>query len=75
VAAEVSITVDGVGVEIRNPLVTESWEPPVPGLGIAGMRERAAAVGGMVAVHDTEGEFVVWSYLPCVPATVSGCPV
>jgi signal transduction histidine kinase len=75
VAAEVNITVDGVGVEVRNRLLTESWEPPVPGLGIAGMRERAAAVGGMVAVHDTEGEFVVWSYLPCVPATVSGCPV
>ncbi|WP_264011954.1 sensor histidine kinase [[Mycobacterium] manitobense] len=75
VTAEVNITVGGVGVEIRNPLMTESWEPPVPGLGIAGMRERAAAVGGMVAVHDTEGEFVVWSYLPCVPATVSGCPV
>jgi signal transduction histidine kinase len=74
VNAEVSITVDGVGVEIRNSMLHESWEPPVPGLGIAGMRERAAAVGGMVAIHDTEGEFVVWSYLPCVPASVTGCP-
>lgn len=74
VNAEVSITVDGVGVEIRNGMTHESWEPPVPGLGIAGMRERAAAVGGMVAIHDTEGEFVVWSYLPCVPASVTGCP-
>jgi signal transduction histidine kinase len=74
VAVDVSITVDGVGVEVRNPLLTESWEPPVPGLGISGMRERAAAVGGMVAVHDTEGEFVVWSYLPCVPVSVAGCP-
>ena len=74
VHAEVSITVDGVGVEIRNGMAHESWEPPVPGLGIAGMRERAAAVGGMVAIHDTEGEFVVWSYLPCVAASVTGCP-
>jgi hypothetical protein len=39
------------------------------------MRERAAAVGGIVAVHADDDEFVVWSYLPAVPATVAGCPV
>ncbi|MGV0741995.1 sensor histidine kinase [Mycolicibacterium sp. XJ870] len=76
VAADVSITVDGVGIEIRNRRLPESSEPVVPGLGIAGMRERATAVGGMVAVHDDydDGEFVVWSYLPSVPASVTGCP-
>ncbi|MDV3127141.1 histidine kinase [Mycobacterium sp. 21AC1] len=76
VAADVSITVDGVGIEIRNRRLPESSEPAVPGLGIAGMRERAMAVGGMVAVHDgfDDGEFVVWSYLPFVPASVTECP-
>ena len=73
VIAEVSITADGVGIEIRNRQVAESPEPSVPGLGIAGMRERATAVGGVVAVHDDD-EFVVWTYLPVVPASVAGCP-
>lgn len=76
VTAEVSITVDGVGIEVRNrPAPTAAWPAPEPGLGIAGMRERAAAVGGIVAVHADDDEFVVWSYLPAVPATVAGCPV
>lgn len=67
VVAEVIVTTDGVGIEVRNRMVTASAEP---GLGIAGMRERAAAVGGTVAVHDTDGEFVVWTYLPSVPAAL-----
>ncbi|MHA3022717.1 sensor histidine kinase [Mycobacterium sp. BMJ-28] len=75
VAADISITVDGVGIEIRNRLAaTAPWPAPEPGLGISGMRERAAAVGGMVAVHADDDEFVVWAYLPAVPATVAGCP-
>lgn len=75
VTAEVSITADGVGIEVRNrPAPTAPWPAPEPGLGMAGMRERAAAVGGMVAVHAADDEFVVWSYLPAVPATVAGCP-
>jgi hypothetical protein len=32
------------------------------------MRERATAVGGVVAVHDDNAEFVVWAYLPYLPA-------
>jgi hypothetical protein len=32
------------------------------------MRERATTVGGVVAVHDDDGEFVVWAYLPYLPA-------
>lgn len=76
VTAEVSITVDGVGIEIRNrPTAATSWAAPEPGLGILGMRERAAAVGGIVAVHADDDEFVVWSYLPTVAASVVGCPV
>lgn len=76
VTAEVSITVDGVGIEIRNrPTAATSWTAPEPGLGILGMRERAAAVGGIVAVHADDDEFVVWSYLPTVAASVVGCPV
>ncbi|TLH81328.1 two-component sensor histidine kinase [Mycolicibacterium cosmeticum] len=76
VAAEVSITVDGVGIEVRNrPASTAPWPAPSPGLGITGMRERAGAVGGIVAVHADDDEFVVWSYLPAVPATVAPCPV
>jgi signal transduction histidine kinase len=75
VVAEVIVTSDGVGIEVRNRLMTELSAPTAPGLGIAGMRERAAAVGGTVAVHDTDGEFVVWTYLPGVPASVTGCLV
>ena len=70
VNAEVNITADGVGVEIRNRLTAPPSTPDVPGLGIAGMHERATAVGGVVAVHDEGGEFVVWAYLPCLPAVV-----
>lgn len=73
VVAEVIVTTDGVGIEVRNRLMAESSAFVVPGLGIAGMRERATAVGGTLAVHDADGEFVVWSYLPCVPASVTGC--
>jgi signal transduction histidine kinase len=73
VDAHVSITVDGVGIEIRNRMADGSASRTAPGLGIAGMRERAEAVGGMVAVHEADGEFVVWSYLPCVPVTVAAC--
>lgn len=73
---EVNITVDGVGIEVRNrPASTAPWPTPEPGLGLTGMRERAAAVGGIVAVHADDDEFVVWSYLPAVPATVAECPV
>jgi signal transduction histidine kinase len=70
VTADVSITADGIGIEIRNRLTTPPSPPAVPGLGIAGMRERATAVGGVVAVHDDDGEFVVWAYLPYLPAIV-----
>jgi signal transduction histidine kinase len=70
VTADVSITADGIGIEIRNRLTTPPSPPAVPGLGIAGMRERATAVGGVVAVHDDDGEFVVWAYLPYLPAVV-----
>ena len=73
VVAEVIVTTDGVGIEVRNRLMAESSAPAEPGLGIAGMRERATAVGGTVAVHDADGEFVVWTYLPAVPASVAGC--
>jgi signal transduction histidine kinase len=71
VTADVSITADGVGIEMRNRLITPPSAPAVPGLGIAGMRERATAVGGVVAVHDDGGEFVVWAYLPYLSAAVS----
>jgi len=70
VTADVNITADGVGIEMRNRLTTPSSTPSVPGLGIAGMRERATSVGGVVAVHDDDGEFVVWSYLPYLPTLV-----
>ncbi len=70
VTADVNITADGVGIEMRNRLTTPPSVPAVPGLGIAGMRERATAVGGVVAVHDDDGEFVVWAYLPYLPAVV-----
>jgi signal transduction histidine kinase len=70
VNADVNITADGVGVEISNRLTAPSSTPDMPGLGIAGMRERATAVGGVVAVHDDDGEFVVWAYLPYLPAVV-----
>lgn len=70
VNADVNITADGVGVEIRNRLTAPPSTPDVPGLGIAGMRERATVVGGVVAVHDDDGEFVVWAYLPYLPAVV-----
>lgn len=70
VNADVNITADGVGVEIRNRLTAPPSTPEVPGLGIAGMRERATVVGGVVAVHDDDGEFVVWAYLPYLPAVV-----
>ena len=70
VTADVNITADGVGIEIRNRLTAPPSTPEVPGLGIAGMRERATAVGGVVAVHDDDGEFVVWAYLPYLPAVV-----
>jgi signal transduction histidine kinase len=70
VTADVNITADGVGIEMRNRLSTTASAPAVPGLGIAGMHERATAVGGVVAVHDDDGEFVVWAYLPYLPAVV-----
>jgi signal transduction histidine kinase len=68
VTADVNITADGIGIEMRNRLTNPA--PAVPGLGIAGMRERATAVGGVVAVHDDDGEFVVWAYLPYLPAVM-----
>jgi signal transduction histidine kinase len=70
VTADVSITADGVGIEVRNRLIAPSPTPAVGGLGIPGMRERAIAVGGVVAVHDDDDEFVVWAYLPCLPAVI-----
>ena len=70
VTADVNITADGVGIEMRNRLTTPPSVPAVPGLGIAGMRERATAVGGVVAVHDDDGEFVVWAYLPYLAAVM-----
>ena len=70
VTADVNITADGVGIEMRNRVTTPPSTPAVPGLGIAGMRERATSVGGVVAVHDDDGEFVVWSYLPYLPTVI-----
>jgi signal transduction histidine kinase len=44
---------------------------PAPGHGIAGMRERAALVGGTLSASQEAGEFVVTATIPVLDATAS----
>lgn len=58
---------DGVSVRIRNPApaTAGSMAPGLGrGLGLAGMRERAALAGGWLRAGAAEGEFVVEAWVP-----------
>jgi signal transduction histidine kinase len=63
-------------VEVRN---ASSDQPALnghaEGRGLAGMRERAAAVGGHVTAHPTDhGGFLVSAVLPSSPTSTAGRP-
>jgi signal transduction histidine kinase len=62
---------DALLVQIRNPLPTESPQPPAGiGHGLTGMRERAHAVGGSLhSGADADGTFHLDARLPLPEAT------
>lgn len=66
-----SWTADGLAIEVTNDVGggdgSGSHEPGGSGHGLIGMRERAVANGGRLAVDRTEGRFVVEAWLPNAP--------
>jgi signal transduction histidine kinase len=69
--AEVSVAVhatagDGLTVELRNPCPPETGTAiPGGGVGLAGLTERAALVGGRLEYGPTaSGDFRLWVWLP-----------
>jgi signal transduction histidine kinase len=56
----------GVTVVVRNakPLGLNVPTPPVSGLGLVGLRERAALAGGTLMVEDTRDAFILRGWLP-----------
>jgi signal transduction histidine kinase len=73
--AATTLTLTGTGSELRIEVVNEPPPdgtarsgPSEPGLGLAGMRERVALLGGSLeAVVTAEGGFAVRAVLPTVP--------
>ncbi len=57
-----SYAADGLTVEVTNP--SARTEPPEPGHGMLGMRERALAVGGSFDAGPQPGGFRVRASLP-----------
>jgi signal transduction histidine kinase len=65
----ISVTVDaaperGIRVRVMNPLVPSTSQPPSGRVGIEGIRERAAAVGGTAWIGPHAGHFLVDVSLP-----------
>lgn len=54
---------EGVHVDVRNPL-TQSSGVPGAGLGLLGLRERVAVVGGTLSAEVDRGDFVVRAWIP-----------
>jgi signal transduction histidine kinase len=65
-AAAVTLTYsnDHLAVTIENPTINGHRGDTVEGAGIAGMRERASAVGGNLRTTQTDGRFRVDANLP-----------
>jgi signal transduction histidine kinase len=60
---------DGVEVTVSNPVANpvSNGEPPAEGHGLAGMRERAALLGGTFAATQANGSFRVRATFPYDP--------
>ncbi|PZR53076.1 hypothetical protein DNL40_08690 [Xylanimonas oleitrophica] len=74
--APVTVTVwgapgDGLSLTVRNPLrtvgPTPAELPPVSGLGLVGLTERAELSGGRFSYGERGGQFVVSAWLPWAP--------
>jgi signal transduction histidine kinase len=65
VRVELRYDAAAVHLDVRNASSPDARAPGPPGHGIAGMRERAAVVGGtLIAGPDTDGGFAVAATLP-----------
>jgi signal transduction histidine kinase len=66
----VAVDADALDIEVRDNGRGSTRGAPAAGSGLAGMRERAVALGGRFEAGDrSEGGFRVWARLPREPAT------
>jgi signal transduction histidine kinase len=69
VSVELCFNHNELSLEIENGLgASANGNTPAPGVGIAGMRERAAALGGTLRAGPTPNGFLVQARLPYQPA-------
>jgi len=67
VRVEVQVRSGVVGVRVTNAVEGAGTEPPQPGRGLLGMRERAEALGGAADHAVDDGTFVLSVSLPLAP--------